>query len=238
MPDREDRLERELRELGARLEYPPTPDVSERVRSMIEEEEHSRRRGFFSYLPSAKWAAAAAVVVLTAVPALSPEFRDTVSGWFVYGSGGSAGEVAQEPGRAGDVAESAGPEATPSGEADSPASSSGAAERITLEEARSRIRGLLVLPELGAPEEIQAVGGGGVTLVYDAPDLTLTQRPGEVETAFPATRSSGAEYATVNGEQGYWLPSGTLFWERDGLALRLRSDLSKEAAIQLAESVR
>ena len=54
-PDRD--LERELRELGSRVEYPPTPDLARAVRRRLEEaEQPAPRRGWFD-LPVVRWAA-------------------------------------------------------------------------------------------------------------------------------------------------------------------------------------
>lgn len=237
MPDNEHNernLEGELRELGKNIEYPPTPDLSQAVRSRIEAERNSG--GIWSRLPSARWAAAAAVVVVMASPFLSPAFRDAASDFFVFGQASrEAGRAAPESAGGGDLPESA----SPAGSAEEEAPTSGeAAEGIPPGEANSRLDGLLLIPGLGEPDEIYAIGQGGVMLVYNAPGLTFTQRPGEVETAFPASRRPGIEDAAVNGGRGYWRPSGILFWERDGIALRLQSGLAKEEAIRLAESAR
>lgn len=94
-PDRERDLERELRELGPQLDYPPTPDLASTIRQRLEENgaEQTARRGWPTIL-SSRWAAAAAVLVLfIAIPILSPAARDTLSGLFVAGQG--AGDAAQ-----------------------------------------------------------------------------------------------------------------------------------------------
>src|ERR671918_3205670 len=81
MPDRE--LERELRELGALIDYPPTPEVARAARNVLEEEEDSRAQRFRMAFPTLRWAAvAAAFVLVVAVPTLSPSLRATVSDWF------------------------------------------------------------------------------------------------------------------------------------------------------------
>jgi hypothetical protein len=188
-PDRD--LERELRELGTRVEYPPTPDLARAVRRRLEEaEQPAPRRGWFD-IPVVRWAAVAAVVLLAAFPALSPAMRDTVTGWFEGGqasSSGQAADVAREASPAGgDVtfkgeggrhaAEAARPS---SGE--QPMSSSGReappsvgnlgyGEPISLREAQTRLGGSeLLLPEaLGVPDQVYAGGSsrnGGVVLVY------------------------------------------------------------------------
>ena len=86
MPDKEhDGLERELGELGSRIEYPPTPDVARAVRRRLDAQRpeqqrarsrfRSRLRGF----AKPKWAAAATAFVLLSLTILSPATRSTVS---------------------------------------------------------------------------------------------------------------------------------------------------------------
>ena len=93
MQDRE--LERELR--GLLIDYPPTPDVAHAARSLLDEEEDSRPQGF-RMVPKMRWAAAAAFVLLVAVPTLSPSLRATVSDWFVAEDIQSAGGPAVDAG--------------------------------------------------------------------------------------------------------------------------------------------
>jgi hypothetical protein len=191
MPDREHegRLERELRELGDRVEYPPTPDLARTVRRHLDEESaHGPARRLWSPILSARWAAAAAVLVLIlAVPVLSPAARETVAGWFVSGGAagggqqagaGSGADRAPDTARAGDaVPEPAG--GVPSSAGPVLEASAGDArslelgERITLREARAQVGadGLLLprMPKLGKPDEIYALGSpheDGVALVY------------------------------------------------------------------------
>lgn len=191
-PDRD--LERELRELGSHVEYPPTPDLSQAVRSRLDEGvEETPRRGWSG--PALRWVAVAAVVLIAAVPVLSPALRDTAAGWFAGGQASSGGQAAdggqalssgspaveetmmmEDAGAGADLAESGG--------ADMPASGGGArplgkdlgyAKRIPLREAQTRLAGSEpLLPDmrgLGAPDEVYAGGSsrdGGVVLVYRA----------------------------------------------------------------------
>lgn len=192
LPDRD--LERELRELASRVEYPPTPDLARAVRSRLDEEAGSAPpRGWFD-LPVARWAAVAAVVLIAAVPVLSPAARDTVAGWFEGGqtSGDgqalSGGQAAGGPEEAtvmmedeaesrADVPQSAGGSDMPAsgGETPSSARGPGFGERIPLREAETRLAGReLLLPGtrgLGEPDEVYAYRSsrnGGVVLVYGA----------------------------------------------------------------------
>ncbi len=268
MPDKE--LERELRELGDRIEYPPTPDLSRAVRRRLDEEEareRPRSRRFWPTLPSLRWATVAAVLMLVvAVPVLSPSLRATVTGWFETGQAASTGQEDKAAGRA---------QEKPVGEALRPSSGEGIrtlgkdlgfGERITLRKAGAPIL-LPRTPKLGKPNEVYA-GEGGVALVYRArpglPSLAdsgigllLTQLSGSLESTYLAEESPDGtklEEVRVADERGYWipegrrlrsqpgeaerLPGGALLWEREGRALLMRAELSKEEAIRIAESVR
>ncbi|CAN5156541.1 hypothetical protein BH18ACT10_BH18ACT10_07120 [soil metagenome] len=108
MPDRERDLERELRDLGPRVEYPRTPDLAGSVRRRIEREDEARanRRGLF-WLPvlSPRWAVAAMFVIVLVIPVLSPAVRDELSGIFIMGgdAGYGGGGAAQSAGKAEDA---------------------------------------------------------------------------------------------------------------------------------------
>jgi hypothetical protein len=233
-PDRE--LERELRELGSRIEYPPTPNLPRAVRSRLEEEtERTPRRGrFWPALPGLRPAAAAAAVVVIIV-ALSPAVRTTVAGWFVSGPGaGSGGEAARAPSteqaapHAGSVKPSGGGSLMPSAGGPRPLGEElGFGNRISLREARRVAADELLLPQmpkLGKPDEVYASGpsrNGGIVLVYRARGglpplgdtgigLVLTELPGEVEAAYLAGGAdAGIEEVSVGGERGYWVPAGS-----------------------------
>lgn len=133
MPDRERTpardLDRELRELGARIEYPPTPDRVQQIRQRIEENAgKAPERQNTAWLPilSPKWAAAAAVLlILLALPIFSSGVRDNLSGILTMGQG--AGGVAESGGEevAPDQSQSSGNAARGSGaESDGTAASS------------------------------------------------------------------------------------------------------------------
>ena len=98
-PDRD--LDRELRDLGPRVEYPPVPDLARSVRDRLETE-----AGGTGLPPRARsqlwWIAAAALVLLVAVPVVSLAVRGTGAG------GDAAGGVAVESGRQ-EAGEAAGP---------------------------------------------------------------------------------------------------------------------------------
>jgi Domain of unknown function (DUF4367) len=259
MPDRE--LERELKELGALIDYPPTPDVAHAARNLLDEEDGQPQR-FRMAFPTMRWAAvAAAFVLVVAVPTLSPSLRATVSDWFVAEDFHSARAPALDAGSSEKQSEA--PAAGVSKSDTSPALAPRfSGERISLREARARMDGALLLPrttKLGEPDEIYAAGTSrkkDVTLVYKGGlpplgdtgiSLVLTEVPGDLEPAYlrgKTTLRSELERVSVDGGPGYWsaaghrLPGYVLLWEQGGVALRLEADVQKEQAIRIAESVR
>ena len=263
--DRE--LERELRELGSRIEYPPTPDLARAVRRRLEQGARTpRRRGFELPTPSARWAAAAALLLILAVPVLSPAARETFSGPFVAKPAADGGGVAVE---SGDVA----PRPSSPQKAEPIGAGMGFGEPITLREARERGGGdtPVLLPEamrLGEPDGVYALGSpGGVALVYSSRPglpplgdtgigLVLTELTGDLESTYLEETGSIArlEAVKVGGERGYWISdgrrlappdgstwhprAGVLLWEREGRALRLEADFPRKEGIRIAESTR
>ena len=178
-------LERELRDLGSRVEYPSTPDLARAVRNRLDEGEEPAPHQGWSDLPVVRWAAVAAVVLIAAVPVLSPALRDTVAGWFDGGqastggageaiSAGGGGEASRatpdsgstpmnaEGGSRAGVPQSGGGSMMPSsgGRPRSSGGNLGYGERIPLREAQSRLAGNEpLLPGtggLGAPDEVYA----------------------------------------------------------------------------------
>ena len=135
MSDREHKpeqeLERKLRELGVRIEHPPTPDIARSVRSRIDEEAAHPGRRFRTGLPISPQRAAAAVLILVlAIPVFSSTVRDTLTGLFAAGAGGSAqssgGNVSSDQGVGkGAAGSSAAPESAGGGMSSSPDSSGG-----------------------------------------------------------------------------------------------------------------
>ena len=226
MPDRE--LDRELRELGALIDYPPTPDVARTVRNALEEAASDQPRRLRMAFPTMRWAAvAAAFVLLIAVPTLSPGLRATVSDWFVADDirrGGGPVVDAGSPER-----QSEAPAAGFSKNRTYPALAplfSG--ERISLRKARITMDGALLLPrmqKLGKPDEVYAAGifrKAGVVLVYregfpplgdTGISLVLTEVPGDLEPAYlrgKTTVESELERVSVDGGPGYWSATGRI----------------------------
>jgi hypothetical protein len=259
MQDRE--LERELRELGSLIDYPPTPNVARAARNVLDEAANEQSRRFGRAFPTMRWAAvAAAFVLVVAVPTLSPGLRATVSDLFVAEHFQSTGVEAGSPER---QSEAGAPAAGVSKSATTPAQAPQfSGERISVREARARMDGTLILPrtpELGKPEEIYTVGTAskeGVMLVYKyglppledtGIHLVLTEVPGDLEPAYLTGRTTaGSKFdrVTVDGNPAYWrsagnrLPGQILLWEQGGVALRLEANVKKEQAIRIAESAR
>lgn len=258
MQDRE--LERELRELGSLIDYPPTPNVARAARNVLDEAANEQSRRLRRAFPTMRWAVAAAFVLVVAVPTLSPGLRATVSDWFVAEDFQSTGVDAGSPER---QSEAGAPAAGVSKSATTPAQAPQfSGERISVREAQARMDGTLILPrtpELGKPEEIYTVGTAskeGVMLVYKyglpplgdtGIHLVLTEVPGDLEPAYLTGRTTaGSKFdrVSVDGNPGYWrsagnrLPGQTLLWEQGGVALRLEANVKKEQAIRIAESAR
>jgi hypothetical protein len=259
MQDRE--LERELRELGSLIDYPPTPNVARAARNVLDEAANEQSRRLRRAFPTMRWAAvAAAFVLVVAVPTLSPGLRATVSDWFLAEDFQSTGVDAGSPER---QSEAGAPAAGVSKSATTPAQAPQfSGERISVREAQARMDGTLILPrtpELGKPEEIYTVGTAskeGVMLVYKyglpplgdtGIHLVLTEVPGDLEPAYLTGRTTaGSKFdrVSVDGNPGYWrsagnrLPGQTLLWEQGDVALRLEANVKKEQAIRIAESAR
>ena len=183
MPDKErDNLEKELRELRTRIEYPPTPDLARTVRSRLDAEasESSGPGAWRRLISRPGWAAAAAVTVLLSLFALSPAMRSTVSdSGSSFGGGsagaGAAGGAAKDASSAEDLPASS-PEyaveesASPGGQGASGGAAAGASsaagygmppgealglgERLSAPEARARVGDLLVPGEVLAELEV------------------------------------------------------------------------------------
>ena len=206
-------LDRELRELGSRIEYPPTPGQAQQIRQCIEQnsDERSERRNI-AWLPtlSPKWIAAAAVLMLLlAAPIFSSGVRDGLSGLFTSGWG--AGGAAQSGG-----AEVASDQGAGSAEQSSRAESQGAAEssaggtaedgnfdRKVIKTARLRVRSENVRESAEEAQQIATQLGGNVSnsqvdrgggTVYA--DLTLTVPAGEFEVALEELRGLGRRVTT------------------------------------------
>lgn len=249
-------LERDLRALGAILEFPPTPDLAAPVRRRLAAAEPARRR--FS-LPRGLVVAFAVLLVAVAGVLAVPQARTAVLEWL-----GLRGVTIERVATAPTVTETA---------PGSPAVEDLFLGRpVTLDEARRRLRYPLLPPPaaLGEPDAVylgEALSGGQVAFVYldgDEVSALFTQFRAEIEedfiykTAGPGTE---IEPVTVAGEPGWWLEGrphefvyidpesgqprpetlrlarNTLLWQRGELTLRIEGDLSREEALRIAEGV-
>lgn len=105
------RLERELRDLGSYLEYPPTPDLSRSVLRQLDEEAErtgppATRRA--ALIPLGRLVAAAVLVLAVAIPVLSPGARSAIGELVFVGAGAGGAQSVAEGGSAEDGAAGAG----------------------------------------------------------------------------------------------------------------------------------
>ncbi len=86
-------MEQDLRDLGSRIEYPPTPDLARSVRHRLDEQEGRRSpgRGFWPSLLSPRWAVPAAALVLISLALLSSAVRAPLSDLLFSGQAASSG---------------------------------------------------------------------------------------------------------------------------------------------------
>lgn len=250
-----DRLAVDLAELGAELDFPPTPDLAGAVVARLAAEPVAapRRRA-----PRPAWRLATAAAILLAVVvvvgSLIPAVRDEVTAWL--GIGGVEVE------RVDDAPDDLG-------------AGLSLGEPITAEVAASALgRPLLFPAALGTPERTFLVEGGrAVSMLWPAgPDLPLAEAGvGAVLTQFAGTvdvpvvsklagpeveieliRVAGAEALWITGgphpvfylgpdgeaiEDSGRLAGNTLLWQVGPTTLRLESALDRDAAVALAESV-
>ncbi len=259
-------LERELRELGDRLEYPTTPDVTESVLRRLQED--SPGGGRYSPLSSRllRTVAATLLIVLFTVLLLSfsPSVRTAVADWL-----GVAGiKISFLP-------------QTPKPQPASVGSSLKLGKHLSLSEAQRRVPFEIIVPNIPELREPDAVYlrersvGNQIYLVYRArPGLPRAAETGvgvlitelQVSTdmqwyAKLLGPNAQLEKLEVNGGHGVWIkeaprvfvyqdPNGrvieekvrmaanTLIWEQGDLTLRLEGNIAKARALRIAESMR
>lgn len=173
-------VERDLRDLGTRIEYPPTPDLARAVRRRLDEEE---RRvpggGFWPSLLSPRWAVPAAALVLIAFALLSPAVRETLSVPFFSGQAASSGGGAA-------VSEDGGSAARPERQAEAvPEAARSSATGGSRGEDRPESGG----GESVAPQSSMAESAGSTTAQAGA-----TGYPSSSLRAEPARAAPGAEF--------------------------------------------
>lgn len=225
-------LESSLRDLGARVAYPATPDVASAVPSAVRSRLATARRPFWAVLrPVARplaFAALALALLAAGILAVFPEARDAVAERL-----GLRGVTIEHLPFVPSATPTPSPIPTPTPAATplpsptpAPAGARlGLGTAVTLAEAQARVPyGALVpsAPELATPDEVyvsQTWSGEQVALVYRArpgvPEagetgvgLLLIQFRGQVDAALfgkglgPGTR---LEQVTVNGSPGFWI---------------------------------
>ena len=243
-----------MSELEARLsalavDWPEAPDVTERVRERLIEEERAPARpaGRFFGLRRRVAIPLAALVLLGGVMAVPPA-RSTVLDWL-----GLGGETIER------VPEQPSPAPTP----------------LDLGERLPLPADAVVPAALGEPDAVYRDAAGILTLLYrprsglpesehSGAGALISQFPGRTGEDFVrkfAGPDTTIERVTVDGEPGFWLagaphgllyedPSGqvreapsrlagpTLVWRRGDRTLRLEADITKERALAIARSVR
>ncbi len=245
MPD----LELQLRELGSRIEYPPTPDLAGAIRNRLAAAPSRRAFGLRRVIVVAVAVLAVAVAAVMAVP----QARTAILEWLGL-RGVTIERVPTQP--------------TAPVEAEL-----GLGERVSLDEARSRAAYDVLVPQaddLGEPEVYYSslVQSGQVGFVYPSDDggvrLLITEFRGSLEEDF-IHKSTGPETTiervTVNGEPGFWLEGepheflyldqagqpiietlrlagNTLLWTQGEITLRLEGDVTKAEAVAIASAMR
>jgi len=227
-------LERRLQSLGGEIAYPPTPrfDVS-----------FDRRPVRTGRLRPLALGVAILLAVLAGVLALSPGARSAFLEIFDL-RGATVERVEQLPPVEVQTVDFG--------------------ERVSRDEAERRLG--FELLDLGEPDAIFARGDRVATLVYgpvEKPRLVLSQLNGAVWDGFAKKAAGGGtriEPVEVNGERGLFISgdehyvmyldenldiaddvtylAGTvLLWNRGPLLLRLEGELTRDDALELAESV-
>jgi hypothetical protein len=256
-------LELALRDLGEHVAWPDTPDVASAVRSRLKGEAEIlplRRR---PVRRAVVLAAAAVLIVLGGMVALSPGLRAAILEFFSL------------PGVRIDLEESVRPPSSP------PVTSPEAGVRaflgrtVTLTEARRQVGFPIAVPTaLGPPDRVFMLGSGPralVTLAYGTrPGIPADPRTGYAvlvtelqgrpteDLIKKVQREAGVIPVFVEGERGYWVegahavyvraPGGprfdearmagnTLLWTRGPVTFRLEADITLGAALDLARTV-
>ena len=231
-----DDLESALRSLGARLDVPDPPEVTEKVLARLDEPApHPHLRRLITV-------AVAAVVALATAMVVSPAVRAAVFDFLRIG-GVEIHENLPAP-----VVPSLDPPLP--GEHD-----------VTLAEARDAVDFPLRVPDgLGPPGAVRLIDGNRVvTMAFGS--VRVDQFDGGLDPMFTKfTMAEDVHRVTVGGVPGIWvdrphlvlytdrdgnqrdesarLAAGTLIWEKDGITYRVEGDFPQRRAIEIAESMR
>lgn len=255
--NRQHPIEDQIRNLAGRFKYPPTPDVSVRVRTKLDAARPGRH---------AIWKPAVALLLLLLLVLFSvPAVRASVIEFF------QVGVVRIFPVAVTPLPSTASPNPAatiPSNGTDLPLPDPllNLAGKTTLEDARQQAGFTLRLPaypsNLGLPDIVYHQDNlNMVILVWLEPGDSQKVRlslyalgPGSI--ALKKTDLTTVRETTVNGQYALWangphlleiqgadyqwrrlVNGNVLVWEVNGITYRLETDLSMEAAIQIAESL-
>ena len=237
-------LEVALRQLGAAVEFPPEPDLAAGVRRRLGEAPPAR------WAPRRLVAVALAVVVLAVGAAMAvPSARTAVLEWLgIKGVEVTRVETLPKVSLLSDLG---------LGERVSLAEARRRADWLVEPQ----------LDGVDPPDQVyfsDAVPGGQVSFLWGSKDevqLLMIQSPGESFAQKMLGPRTDAEAADVDGRPGVWfsgeahffvyrdrsgrireetgrLARNTLLWQQGALTVRLEGELSKNAALEIARSVR
>jgi hypothetical protein len=239
-------LELQLRELGAGLDFPATPDLARSVRARLAERRSwwrgpSRRRAL---------AVALAILVVAAAAVMAvPSARTAILRFFHIGAVTVERVETLPPARERPL-------------------TTGLGRPLPPEVAARRAGFTMLLPPLDEPPERVYVRAGVLqATLLDVPDVgtvLLTEMRGGNQMGLAkkiVDRQTNVTSVSVNGSFGIWitgaphvflfedqtgrvqevttrLAGNVLVWEQDGLTLRLEGELTKARALELARSIR
>lgn len=249
----DDQLERELTELGRRLEVPSAPDLTYAVREALAGDTVpgsvlvGRRVPLLQRLLFHRPTQAAAGVCLTLVAVLAgtPQGRAAVT----------------------DVLEFAGIElrTSPAPAPVPPIGSPLPGQEVTpLDQARDAMDFRIYVPAaLGEPDTVTVADGRIVSLLYEARPgrsaILIDQFAGSVTPVFQKYVDGPAEPVSIGEHEGFWIDEPhpllyikrdgepgeeaarmaeqTLIWQMNGTALRMEGDLTRDEALEIARTM-
>lgn len=239
-------LDTGLRELGRRLDVPPTPDVTTAVLNRLDSPAPRRRvpRRVPRLVPRLISVAIAALLALATAMVISPAVRAAVFDLLRIGGV--------------DIHQNEPAPPTPTVEAPLPG------ERdLSLADARSAVDFTLRLPAgLGEPDTVRVTDDRVVTMSFGGSlgDIRIDQFDGGLDPVFEKfAMAEDIHRVSVGDQPGIWvdrphivlytdehgslreeaarLAGSTLIWEDDGVTYRVEGDLTQPEALAIAESM-
>ncbi len=229
-----DDLRASLRDLGRRLDVPPTPDVTTAVLNRLDSAAPPARRR----VPRLVTAAIAALLALATAMVVSPAVRAAVFDLLrIGGVDIHQNEPAPPPG-----------ETPPLGD-----------RVVSLADARTAVDFALRLPTgLGEPDAVRVTDDRVVTMSFG--DIRVDQFDGGLDPMFEKfAMAEDIHRVSVGDRPGIWvdrphiviyidedgitreesarLAASTLIWEDDGVTYRVEGDLTQPEALAIAESM-